>query len=43
MTLAELIKADNRHVLYGVRLIIEKQLINNAWESHRWVIHDLVP
>ena len=41
--MAELIKADNRHVLYGVRLIIEKQLINNAWESHRWVIHDLVP
>ena len=41
--MAELIKAENRHVLYGVRLIIEKQLINNAWESHRWVIHDLVP
>ena len=41
--MAELIKADSRHVLYGVRLIIEKQLINNAWESHRWVIHDLVP
>ena len=43
MTLAELIKADNKHVLYGVRLIIEKQLIANEWESHRWVIHDLVP
>ncbi len=41
--MAELIKADNRHVLYGVRLIIEKQLINNIWESHRWVINDLVP
>ena len=35
--------ADRRHVLYGVKIIIERQLIDNVWQSHRWVIHDLVP
>ncbi len=37
------ISPDNRHVLYAVRLIIERQSIDNKWQSHRWVIHDLVP
>ena len=35
--------ADRRHVLYGVKIIIERQPIDNIWQSHRWVIHDLVP
>ena len=37
------ISADRRHVLYGVKIIIERQPIENIWQSHRWVIHDLVP
>ena len=37
------ISPNNRHVLYAVRLIIERQSIDNKWQSHRWVIHDLVP
>jgi hypothetical protein len=37
------ISPDSRHVLYAVRLIIERQSIDNQWQSHRWVIHDLVP
>jgi len=37
------ISPNNRHVLYAVRLIIERQSIENKWQSHRWVIHDLVP
>ena len=37
------ISADSRHVLFGVRLIIERQPIDNVWQSHRWVIHDLIP
>jgi hypothetical protein len=37
------ISPDRRHVLYAVRLIIERQSIDNQWQSHRWVIHDLVP
>ena len=41
--MTESISADSRHVLYGVRLIVERQLIDNIWQSHRWVIHDLVP
>jgi hypothetical protein len=37
------ISPDSRHVLYAVRLIVERQSIDNQWQSHRWVIHDLVP
>ena len=37
------ISAGRRHVLYGVKIIIERQPIDNIWQSHRWVIHDLVP
>ena len=37
------ISADRRHVLYGIKIIIERQPIDNIWQSHRWVIHDLVP
>ncbi|WP_443644790.1 DUF3305 domain-containing protein [Candidatus Ponderosibacter sp. Uisw_141_02] len=41
--MTNVISPDNRHVLYAVRLIIERQPIDNKWQSHRWVIHDLVP
>ena len=41
--MTEFISADRRHVLYGVKIIIERQPIDNIWQSHRWVIHDLVP
>ena len=41
--MTNIISPDNRHVLYAVRLIIERQSIDNKWQSHRWVIHDLVP
>ena len=41
--MADSISADRRHVLYGVKIIIERQPIDNVWQSHRWVIHDLVP
>jgi hypothetical protein len=37
------ISPSNPHVLYAVRLIIQRQAIDNIWQSHRWVIHDLVP
>ena len=41
--MAKSISAERRHVLYGVKIIIERQPIENIWQSHRWVIHDLVP
>ena len=41
--MTNVISPDSRHVLYAVRLIIERQSIDNQWQSHRWVIHDLVP
>ena len=41
--MTNLVSPDSRHVLYAVRLIIERQSIDNKWQSHRWVIHDLVP
>mgnify|MGYP001386981434 CR=1 FL=1 len=37
------VSADEKHVLYGVRVIVERQQIENIWQPHRWVIHDLVP
>ena len=37
------ITASNKHVLYAVRVIFERQDIQNVWQSHRWVVHDLVP
>ena len=33
----------DRHILYGVRVICEKQPVDNPWIDHRWVIHDLLP
>ncbi len=37
------ISAESKHVLYAVRLIIERQAMSNVWQSHRWVVHDLMP
>ena len=41
--MTNVILPDSPHVLYAVRLIVERQSIDNQWQSHRWVIHDLVP
>ena len=37
------ITASNRHVLYAVRVIVERQLLDNPWVSHKWAVHDLIP
>ena len=37
------ITASTRHVLYGVRVIIERQPMDNPWISHKWAVHDLIP
>ncbi len=41
--MAKRILPSDPHVLYAVRLIIERQDVDNVWLSHRWVIHDLIP
>ena len=41
--MTNVILPNSPHVLYAVRLIVERQSIDNQWQSHRWVIHDLVP
>ena len=33
----------NKHLLYGVRIIFEKKEIDNQWESHKWIVNDLIP
>ena len=32
-----------KHLLYAVRIIFERKQINNIWESHKWVVNDLIP
>ena len=34
---------SNKHLLYGVRIIFEKKEIDNQWESHKWIVNDLIP
>ena len=34
---------QTKHVLYGVRVIVEKRAIDNVWQPYRWVISDLMP
>ena len=41
--MTEQITASTRHVLYGVRVIIERQPVDNPWISHKWAVHDLIP
>ena len=33
---------ENKHILIAVKIIFEKKLLNNQWQSHEWEIHDLV-
>ena len=37
------ITASTRHVLYAVRVIVERQPLENPWISHKWAVHDLIP
>jgi|TARA_X000000950_G_C13859640_1_gene638136 hypothetical protein len=37
------ITPKTRHVLYAVRVIVEKQPLDNVWQPFRWVISDLLP
>ena len=37
------ISASTRHVLYAVRVIAERQPLDNPWVSHKWAVHDLIP
>ena len=37
------ISASTRHVLYAVRVIVERQPLDNPWVSHKWAAHDLIP
>ena len=34
---------NNKHLLYGVRIIFEKKEIDNQCESHKWIVNDLIP
>lgn len=34
---------SKKHLLYAVRIIFERQEIENIWESHKWVVNDLIP
>ena len=34
---------SNKHLLYAVRIILERKEIDNIWESHKWVVNDLIP
>ena len=34
---------NQKHLLYAVRIILEKKVINNIWESHKWLVNDLIP
>ena len=34
---------NQKHLLYSVRIILEKKVTNNIWESHKWLVNDLIP
>jgi hypothetical protein len=34
---------SKKHLLYAVRIIFERKEIDNIWESHKWVVNDLIP
>ena len=34
---------NQKHLLYAVRIILEKKVINTIWESHKWLVNDLIP
>ena len=33
---------ENKHILIAVKIIFEKKILNNKWQSHEWEIYDLV-
>ena len=41
--MANEVTPQTKHVLYGVRVIVEKQPLDNVWQPFRWVISDLLP
>ena len=34
---------SKKHLLYAVRIILERIEIDNVWESHKWIVSDLIP
>jgi len=34
---------SEKHLLYAVRIILERKEIDNIWQSHKWVVNDLIP
>ena len=34
---------SKKHLLYAVRIILERIEIDNVWESHKWIVNDLIP
>jgi len=41
--MAQSVTPQVKHVLYGVRVIVEKQPLDNVWQPFRWSISDLLP
>ncbi len=41
--MAQGVTPQAKHVLYGVRVIVEKQPLDNVWQPFRWAISDLLP
>jgi hypothetical protein len=33
----------HQHILQGVRVILAKKSVENAWVDHQWEVHDLLP
>ena len=38
-----MVSAHSKHLLYSVRVIFERQKLQNQWQPYRWVVHDLIP
>jgi len=34
---------SKKHLLYAVRIILERKEMDNIWQSHKWVVNDLIP
>jgi hypothetical protein len=34
---------SKKHLLYAVRIILERRKIDNIWENHKWIVNDLIP
>ena len=33
---------ENKHILIAVKIILERKIMDNQWQSHEWEIHDLM-